>query len=88
MNTEDKDKILTDKEREEITHQDADQVFGDNNHATRIKASERNEDETDEDPARRTRDILKEARETREKLNRQSNEVRDYGLDARETPLS
>lgn len=47
------------------------------------------DDENDEteSEARRTDKILKDAENTREKLNNKMNEVRDYGLDARETLL-
>ncbi|MDU1889505.1 MAG: hypothetical protein E6767_02340 [Dysgonomonas sp.] len=83
--------MLSKKEEEEITRQDEDQVFGANDHATRINIAEREENLAHlgpEDEARRTRDILSEAQSTRDKLNSQKNEVRNYGEDARETPLA
>lgn len=43
-----------------------------------------NEHETSD---QRNRDILKEAEDTRERLNKKKNEVRDYGADARESLL-
>lgn len=77
-----------DKEREEnITRLDDDQIFGDNDQIAPINIEERNKNLENEDTAQRTRDIMKQAEDTRERLNRKKNEVRDYGADARETTL-
>lgn len=75
---------------DEIEYVSDDQIFGDNNQVARIPVDKVNAEnaEKDEDTARRTRDIMREADDTRSRLNRKSNEVRDYGADARETPIS
>jgi hypothetical protein len=82
-----KGKHLTDEEIEQIKHLDADQVFGNNDQALDINIEEREESEGDDDPSRRQRDIAKEAERVREKLDRKSNDVRDYNSDAREIPM-
>lgn len=79
---------MTDK-KDSIDYTDDDQVFGDNDKVARINIEERNKniENLDEDTAERTRNVLNEAKKTRDKLNEKMNEVRDYGADARETPL-
>lgn len=75
------------KEYDATAHIEEDQVFGDNDQIAPINIEERNKNIEDEDTAQRTRSILKQAEDTRERLNRKKNEVRDYGADARETTL-
>ena len=82
-----KGKHLTDEEIEQIKHLDADQVFGNNDQALDMNMEEMEESEGDDDPSRRQRDIAKEAERVREKLDRKSNDVRDYNSDAREIPM-
>lgn len=74
----------------EIEYASDDQIFGDNNQVAHIPVDKVNADNAgkSEDTARRTRDIMRESDDARNRLNRQSNEVRDYGADARETPIT
>lgn len=85
------EKDLNYNEEKEIKQVDEDQVFGDNNQPATINIAEREENLEnldEEDTARRTRDIIGEANSARDRLNRQKNEVRNYGEDAREIPMA
>lgn len=88
-----KEKFLTDEERAAITHQSKDQVFGDNDQAKRNFTDENGHPTTlhadveAETTARRTRDVLKESEEARDRLEKKKNDVHDYDEDAREMPL-
>lgn len=68
---------------------DPEQVIGNQNSVSgEVKVT--NEETTDREPEtadRRVREVFKASEDTRERLNRKKNEVRDYGADARETPL-
>jgi len=68
---------------------DPEQVVGDQNSVSgEVKVdNDPTIDTRNETSDRRTRNILKEAEDTRERLNRKKNEVRDYGADTRETLL-
>jgi len=80
---------LNKKDDLEINYVSDDQVFGNNNQAVKLPENEDGTvgDNDVETPARRARSIMREADDTRQRLNSQKSEVRNYGLDAREIPM-
>ena len=67
------------KEEKDYTDNfDEDQIFGDNNHVTRINVEEREKGRKEENNvAERARDIKKEADTVRSKLNQKRNQIRN-----------
>ena len=76
------------KKRDEKVEEQEDMVFGDNNVATHMSedALKEREESFKANPDNED-SVIEGAQKTREKLNEKLNQVRNYGLDARELPM-